>query len=564
MESGNKLKGLIVLVVIVLAIAVGGGVVWWLDGQPSAANSTLNTPFTSAPPVGPTEGPLAPNEPACQALPVKDAALVGQPYAPGWPMVLPGEIVGTPVVADLLGDGKLEIIVPCVLRNRKTKHVHPSPNEMPLLFALRPDGTGLPGWPVAMGTDQPPANMVGGWSSSPSVFRRDGKDEVVIMGGHGGAGVKVVNANRLVRRIGAGDSSVNVPLVDLDGDGVMDVAIGTTLVAVDGKPVNNWPAKQKFRNGYSPCIGDAFDNGHIELFHLYYTTPKTNYADLMGVDNHGERLRGWPKKVDDPSWFPPVMGDTTGDSKMEIIGAYGKHLFAWNADGSMTKTTSREGMLVGILKSGISAATSSPALADLDGDGKAEIILFDSDARTIRAWHGDGTPLFGPPPDRKKPPSIATRPATAPTTVPVSSPTTTPAAAPTAPPPDGIIATLPADAHGVSVVSLGDDPKIMDFFAGTYWVRLFPGGKTEIKNMVPGESSVEWTQPTVCDIDADGKADVIFGLSDGRLFIYNTGLAYHADRMQWPTANGNFQHTGAWKRPGGPTTAPATMPTATP
>jgi hypothetical protein len=31
------------------------------------------------------------------------------------------------------------------------------------------------------------------------------------------------------------------------------------------------------------------------------------------------------------------------------------------------------------------------------------------------------------------------------------------------------------------------------------------------------------------------------------VFVYQTGLAYHSERMQWPTANGNFQHTGCWR-----------------
>ena len=50
--------------------------------------------------------------------------------------------------------------------------------------------------------------------------------------------------------------------------------------------------------------------------------------------------------------------------------------------------------------------------------------------------------------------------------------------------------------------------------------------------------------------DGDGQADVMFGVTDGRLFIYKTGLAYHKEKMQWPTMLGNFQHTGSWKRPG--------------
>jgi hypothetical protein len=117
-------------------------------------------------------------------------------------------------------------------------------------------------------------------------------------------------------------------------------------------------------------------------------------------------------------------------------------------------------------------------------------------------------------------------------------------------PTDGLIATLPrAGANGVSVVSLGDDPHVVDFFTGVYWVRRFPDGKTIITMMMPQDVPTNWIQPTVADVEGSGQADVIFGLADGRVFVYRTGLAYHAQRMQWPTANGNFQHTGAWHKP---------------
>jgi len=94
------------------------------------------------------------------------------------------------------------------------------------------------------------------------------------------------------------------------------------------------------------------------------------------------------------------------------------------------------------------------------------------------------------------------------------------------------------------VVSIGDEKGTMDFFCGTYWVRRKADGTVTIKNMVPGDLDIGWaTQPSVVDADGDGKAD-------GRMFIYKTELAYHKEKMQWPTMLGNFQHTGSWKRPG--------------
>ena len=38
---------------------------------------------------------------------------------------------------------------------------------------------------------------------------------------------------------------------------------------------------------------------------------------------------------------------------------------------------------------------SGAVFSDLDGDGKAEIIVFDEADNSIKAWHGDGKPIAG-------------------------------------------------------------------------------------------------------------------------------------------------------------------------
>src|ERR1035437_6672061 len=57
------------------------------------------------------------------------------PYPEGWPVILPGCISGTPVVADLWGDGKLAVIAPSSpARGRNGKLAHPEPSQEPLLY----------------------------------------------------------------------------------------------------------------------------------------------------------------------------------------------------------------------------------------------------------------------------------------------------------------------------------------------------------------------------------------------------------------------------------------------
>jgi hypothetical protein len=433
------------------------------------------------------------------------------------------------VLADLEGNGKLDIVVTCgPSADHPGDETHPDPNPLPLLFAFRADGTTLPGWPLVIGTARqarPPHTSP--WVSSPSVFRdTDGKDGVVVRG-PGGASIYIVSGNRMSIKVASGNPAASVSLADLGGDGTMAFSVGKAVATVRGKEVTGWPSSRKFRNGFAPCIGDALGDGQLKLYQLFYTNKNSNTCDVGGFDSHGRELAGWPRKIPDESWEPPVMGDVTGDGKMDVIFSSGGKLFAWAWDGKGLPNTSNDAEFTGILKDDVTQWTASPALADLDGDGKAEIIIYDADHHEIRAWHGDGTGVG----NVKSPKSNAGSE-------------------------DGVIAQIDGDAHGVSIVSLGDDPRVMDFFAGSWWVRRYPDGKIEKKNMIPGEAATEWTQPTVADVEGNGKADVIFGTSDGRLFIYETGLAYHPDRMQWPTAHGNFQHTGAWRRVAAATTGP--------
>lgn len=70
-------------------------------------------------------------------------------------------------------------------------------------------------------------------------------------------------------------------------------------------------------------------------------------------------------------------------------------------------------------------------------------------------------------------------------------------------------------------------------------------GETNTTPMIPA-GEINDAQPTICDFDGDGKADIVFGLRDGRVIVYQTGLSYRPKWCQWPTANGSFQHTGVW------------------
>ena len=110
---------------------------------------------------------------------------------------------------------------------------------------------------------------------------------------------------------------------------------------------------------------------------------------------------------------------------------------------------------------------------------------------------------------------------------------------------EGIIARLPnAECWGgVSAADLGSDG-VVDLFVSHYWIKLQRNGDTAVTNMLPNHAATT-TQPTVADIDRDGKADVLVALADGRTFIYQTAMSYSLDKMSWPTPHGNVRRTGS-------------------
>ena len=458
-----------------------------------------------------------------RAIQVADERLADSPIAKGWPLALPGSVRGTPVVADLDGDGDLEVVVPCMTGGysyrQMPKLIHPEPNMERLVFAFHHDGTPVAGWPVAvmdlqtrLHYRQKRPRYSEDWASSPSVMDvdGDGRDELVILDRAGTVLIEHEKDGPIVKRLsGSGDGWGSVPLVDVNGDGVVDLIYGNVLMTVKGGEVAGWPKERIFKGGFVPCVADADGDGDLELFHPHYiNSPRPGFANsIAGYDHTGKVLPGWPQQVGRHCLFPPVMGDVTGDGQMEIVGADQRgHIMAWTWEGRKFGGTETIGKYTSVFKDRVWASGASPTLADLDGDGAAEIIVFDRRTRSIRAWRGDGSGVLDP---------------------------------------DDIIAYLPAaKVRGVTVGDLGGDG-VMDLFAGTFWVKLRPDGTTKTINMLP-EPEDSTTQCTITDVDGDGKADIVFGLTDGQVFIYETGLAYDKKWMQWPTSNGNFRHTGAW------------------
>lgn len=195
-------------------------------------------------------------------------------------------------------------------------------------------------------------------------------------------------------------------LADLDGDGKLEVLVGSTGGSVyawyhDGRLVDGWPQKASQRAVSSPAIADLDGDGYMEVVcvgHVWhhngvpaagwpqpanvFCTAALADIDLDGdlevisgnpengldVRHHDGRMaEGWPQRTGAEMRITPAVGDIDGDGFPEIITySMDQHLYAWNHDGTL---------LPGWPVATSGRVEAPPTLADLDGDGQLDYIV---------------------------------------------------------------------------------------------------------------------------------------------------------------------------------------------
>jgi hypothetical protein len=260
---------------------------------------------------------------------------------PGWPRFARDTVWSSPAAVDLTGDGVNEMVIGIDAHNDPTF----GDREGGYVLALRGDNTMLPGWPQF----QDDAVF-----SSPAVADLDGdqKPEIVIGSGNFWRGLK--NNTALGRTVTAyrtdgsilwrqrTDGSVsNAPAIgDVNGDGNLDVVI----VADDGDD-----------KAY------AFDGRDGAL--LWKQLPKNIFSDRA----HGNVILGDFDGDGDNDVFTPVGGQVA-----IMRGEDGIHFTGTSNPWGDVPVYSAQGIM-----------TNTPALGDLTGDGKLELVTATS---VVKAW----------------------------------------------------------------------------------------------------------------------------------------------------------------------------------
>ncbi len=310
---------------------------------------------------------------AAAALTAASAPASSAVFAPSlsWQRQLPARIqLSSPTIADINGDGENEIVVGDL---EGWVHVY------------RGDGAGeLPGWPQQALVDGVHATAI---DSAPAVadLFRDGKKEIIV-----------------------GATSVWIPnqqggLVVFDANGHLRWHWqGTDYITI-------WGATSFRHDGFTegaiatPAIGDIDGDHYPDIVF------GTLEAKIHALDRNGHEISGFPYQADDTVWSSASLYDSDHDGRMEIFigspstgGGPQPHM-----GGTMFALDWRRHKVRQMWRQNIAETIdASPAIADIDGDGRAEIItttgwaFSNAHSRMIWAWHlDDGSPVRGWPVD---------------------------------------------------------------------------------------------------------------------------------------------------------------------